>query len=101
MLLATSYVYCSSWPLSRYFESILLPLFLMASAISASRYSVIGRRNFSVLAARLNLDMQVDINCHFDQTHAVRQVNDNNTWLYNENQNLYVELSGVFCCDYG
>jgi len=41
--------------------------------------------------------MQMVINRHFDLTHGVKievkQVDDNYTWLYNENQYLYVELS--------
>ena len=47
--------------------------------------------------------MQMDINRHFDlnsYSHGVKievkQVGDNYTWLYNENQYLYVELSD-FC----
>jgi len=42
----------------------------------------------------------MDINCHFDLSSCsygmkikVKQVDDNYTWLYNENQCLYVELS--------
>jgi len=48
--------------------------------------------------------MQTDINRHFDlnsYSHVVKievkQDDDNYTWLYNENQYLYVELSGFFC----
>jgi len=44
--------------------------------------------------------MQTNINRHFDLNSCshgvkieVKQVNDNCTWLYNENQYLYVELS--------
>ena len=44
--------------------------------------------------------MQTDINCHFDLNSysdgvkiEVKQVDDYHTWLYNENQYLYVELS--------
>jgi len=44
--------------------------------------------------------MQMDINHHFDLnlcSHGVKievkQVDDNSIWLYNENQNLSVELS--------
>ena len=54
--------------------------------------------------------MQTDINRHFDlnsYSHVVKievkQDDDNYTWLYNENQYLYVELSVFFvildkCC---
>ena len=47
--------------------------------------------------------MQMDIKCHFDLnlcSHGVKievkQVLDNDSWLYNENQYLHVELSD-FC----
>ena len=50
--------------------------------------------------------MQKEINLHFDLNSCshrvkieVKQVDDNYTWLYNENQYLYVELSGF--CNYG
>ena len=50
--------------------------------------------------------MQTDINRHFDLNSIshevkieVKQVDDNYTWLYNENQYLYVELSDF--CNYG
>jgi len=50
--------------------------------------------------------MQTEINRHFDLnscSHGVtteaKQVDDNYTWLYNENQYLYVELSDF--CNYG
>ena len=45
----------------------------------------------------------MDMNRHFDLNLCsqgvkieVKQIDDNYTWLYNENQYLYVELS-VFC----
>ena len=40
--------------------------------------------------------MQMDVNRYFDlnsYSHGVKQVDDNYTWLYYENQYLYVELS--------
>jgi len=50
--------------------------------------------------------MQMGINRHFDLNSCshgvkteVKQVNDNNSQLYNENQYLYVELS--YFCNYG
>jgi len=46
--------------------------------------------------------MQTDINRYFDLNSCkieVKQVDDNYTWLYNENQYLYVELSDF--CNYG
>ena len=50
--------------------------------------------------------MQTDINHHFYLNSfsqgvkiEVKQVDDNYTWLYNENQYLYVELSDF--CNYG
>ena len=50
--------------------------------------------------------MQMDINFHFDLNSCshevkieVKQVDDNNTWLYNENQYLYVELSDFLIMD--
>jgi len=50
--------------------------------------------------------MQMDINHHFQLNSCshgvkieVKQVDDNNKWLYNENQYLYVELSDF--CNYG
>ena len=81
----------------------------MAGAISVSRNSVIGRRNFSVLTAvypQSNLSrlyMQTDINPYFDLSSCshgvkieVKQVNDNNTWICNK---ILVELSNF--CNYG
>ena len=75
----------------------------MASAISVPRNPGIGRKNFYVLAA---VQMQTDTNCHFDLNSCSygvnteeKQVDDNYTWLYNENQYLYVELSDF--CNYG
>ena len=48
--------------------------------------------------------MEMDINRHFDLNSCshgvkieVKQVDDNYTLLYNENQYLYVEIS-YFCC---
>ena len=48
----------------------------------------------------------MDISHHFDLnsfSHGVKievkQVDDNDSWLYNENQYLYVELSDL--CNYG
>ena len=50
--------------------------------------------------------MQMDINHHFDLNSCSqgvkieeKQVDDNYTWLYNENHYLYVELSDF--CNYG
>jgi len=50
--------------------------------------------------------MQTDINRYFDLNSCshrvkieVKQVDNNYTWLYNENQYLYVELSDF--CNYG
>ena len=50
--------------------------------------------------------MQTDINHQFDLNSCshgvkieVKQVDDNDSWLYNENQYLYVELSDF--CNYG
>ena len=50
--------------------------------------------------------MQMGINRHFYLNSfgqgvkiEVKQVDDNYTWLYNENQYLYVELSDF--CNYG
>jgi len=50
--------------------------------------------------------MQMEINRHFDLNSCsrgvkieVKQADDNYTWLYNENQYLYVELSDF--CNYG
>ena len=78
----------------------------MAGAISVSRNSVIGRRNFSVLPAVQTLDlvyMQTDIDCHFGLntcSHGVKtevkQVDDNDSWLFIENELLHIELSD-FC----
>ena len=42
--------------------------------------------------------MQTEINRHGVKI-EVKQVDDNNSWLYNENQQLYVELSDF--CNYG
>ena len=49
--------------------------------------------------------MQTDINRHFDLnscSHGVKietkQVDDNDSWLYNEDQQLYVELSDFCNC---
>ena len=50
--------------------------------------------------------MQTDTNRYFDLNSCshgvkieVKQVDNNYTWLYNENQYLYVELCGF--CNYG
>ena len=72
----------------------------MASTISVSRNPVIARKHFRVLAAVYSsLDLDADINHHFDLNSCshgvkieVKQVDDNYTWLYNENQYLYVEF---------
>jgi len=64
----------------------------MASAISVSKNSVIGRRNFSVLAVVHTQSSSLDLyaNGHFDlnscshEVLIVEQLND--SWLYNENQ---------------
>ena len=69
----------------------------MAGAISASRNSVIRRRNFSVLAAIQTRSIysirKRTTNRHFDLNSCshwvkieVKQVDDNDSWLYNENQ---------------
>jgi len=61
--LCIKFKYRRSCPLSRYLESMLLPLFsevgLMAGVISVSRNSVIGRRNFSMLAAFYTLSRSI------------------------------------------
>ena len=86
----------------------------MAGAISVLRNPVIKRYIFSVLAAVqtlvtqviVQIQMQTDTNRYFDLNSCsqgmkieVKQVDDNYTWLYNENQYLYVELSDF--CNYG
>jgi len=46
--------------------------------------------------------MQTDINRQFDLnscSHGVKQVDENYTWLYNENQYLHVDLTDF--CNYG
>ena len=62
----------------------------MAGAISVSRNSVIGRRNFSVLDSMYK---QMAINHHFDLNSCshgvkteVKTVDANNSWLYDQNQ---------------
>jgi len=62
----------------------------MASAISVSRKSVIGRKHFRELATLDHICMQTNINRHFDldsRSHGmkieVKQIDDNNSWLYN------------------
>jgi len=72
----------------------------MASAISVSRNSVIGRGENQGVSSRLDsISMQPDIDHHFDPNscnHEVKQVDDNNSQSYNKNQSLDVKLSD-FC----
>ena len=58
----------------------------------------------AVSASRLS--MQMDISRHFDLNSCshgvkikVKQTDDSDIWLFNENQSLYVELSDF--CNYG
>ena len=68
-----------------------------------------GEKKFHCVSSHLDLDsnpdLDVDINRHFylnSFSHGVKievkQVADNYTWLYNENQYLYVKLSDFCNC---
>ena len=71
----------------------------MAGAISVSRNPVIGRKIFQCISSHLDSSLDLDanrlqmINHHFDLNSysygvkiEVKQVTNNYTWLYNENQ---------------
>ena len=106
-------IYHRSQPLSWDFMSTFWRLFwggrLNGRYYFSVKKSSHREKNFSVLAAIYTLGLDLDANGHQSlfwfksMRHGVKievkQVDDNYTWLYNENQYLYVELS--YFCNYG
>ena len=92
-------------PLSRDFVSTFWPLFwggrLNGRCYFSVKKSSHREKHFQCVSSRLDVSdlgpslMQTDINRYFDLnscSHGVKQIDDNYTCLYNENQYLYVEL---------
>jgi len=75
--------------------------------LSVKKYS--QRDNFFGVSSHLDASLDLNANgrqssflfklCSHGVKIEVKQVDDNYTWLYNENQYLYVELSDF--CNYG